>query len=241
MAEVPAARESRTRWLIVNSDDFGASNGVNRGVVEAFDRGIVTSASLMVTMPAAEAACILARDRPGLSVGIHVDLTGEGTPPRVDVDDREACHVEIRRQLTEFRRLLGREPSHVDAHHNVFRLEHLTPIFQSVAAELDRPLREHSPVIYFSDFYGQWDDGKSHPEWIGPDNLIEMLAERIGPGTTELSCHPGYVDPALDSSYHADREIELRTLCDIRVRNYIDTSDLVLINYDQLPPPGDLQ
>ncbi len=35
------------RYLIVNADDFGRSSGVNRGVIEAYEGGIVTSASLL--------------------------------------------------------------------------------------------------------------------------------------------------------------------------------------------------
>ena len=57
------------RWLIVNADDFGASRGVNQGICEAHDAGVVSLTSLMVTMPAAEEAVELARQRPGLSLG----------------------------------------------------------------------------------------------------------------------------------------------------------------------------
>lgn len=222
------------RFLIVNADDFGASAGINRGVVEAFDHGIVTSASLMVTMPGAAHAVELAGERPGLSLGIHVDLTGEGTPPNADLDDPPRCAEEIRRQLELFAEMVGRPPSHIDAHHNVFRLPHLEPFFLEVADELGTPLREHSIVRYFSNFYGQWDDGLSHPEWIGPTNLIRMLDEEVGPGVTELACHPGYVDPSLRSNYHADREIELNSLCDPEVVEHVASSDLLLISYNQL-------
>ena len=46
--------------LIVNADDFGCTEGVNRGIAEAHVRGIVTSTSLMVNRPAAaEAAASL--------------------------------------------------------------------------------------------------------------------------------------------------------------------------------------
>src|SRR5688572_28379081 len=62
------------RHLIVNADDFGFSPGVNRGIAEAHERGIVTSASLMVRWPAAAAAASYARARPELSVGLHLDL-----------------------------------------------------------------------------------------------------------------------------------------------------------------------
>lgn len=222
------------RFVIVNADDFGASAGINRGVIEAFDHGIVTSASLMVTMPGAAQAVDLTSERRELSLGIHVDLTGEGTPAPVDLGDPNRCAAEIRRQLAQFEQMVGRPPSHLDAHHNVFRLAHLEPVFVEAAGELGIPLREHSIVRYFSNFYGQWDDGLSHPEWISSTNLIRMLDEEVGPGVTELACHPGYFDPALESSYHADRAIELRSLCDPDVVRHVAASDLMLISYDQL-------
>ena len=62
------------RYLIVNADDFGQSPGVNRGVAAAHERGVVTSASLMVRWPAAAEAAEYARAHPELSVGLHLDL-----------------------------------------------------------------------------------------------------------------------------------------------------------------------
>jgi predicted glycoside hydrolase/deacetylase ChbG (UPF0249 family) len=63
------------RILIVNADDFGLSGGVNRGVARAHDEGIVTSTSAMVRRDAIDEAAQLARERPKLSVGLHVDLS----------------------------------------------------------------------------------------------------------------------------------------------------------------------
>jgi len=63
------------RGLIVNADDYGLSPGVNRGIAESHRDGIVTSASLLVdTRFSAEAAATSA-ERPGLSVGLHADLS----------------------------------------------------------------------------------------------------------------------------------------------------------------------
>ena len=62
------------RALIVNADDFGQSPGVNRGVIRAHERGIVTSVSLMVRWPASTEAAAYGRAHPALSVGLHVDL-----------------------------------------------------------------------------------------------------------------------------------------------------------------------
>ena len=79
------------------------------------------------------------------------------------------------------------------------------------------PLREHSPVRYFSSFYGQW-DGEPHPEQIGIDNLLRMLEIELGGGVLELSCHPGHTGNDFTSPYDGERELEVRTLSDPRLR-----------------------
>src|SRR6476620_5539695 len=113
-----------SRTLIVNADAFGLGAGVNRGIVKAHDHGIVTSASLMVHMPAAPEAAALARERPLLSLGLHIDVgewrfeNGAWFPiyERVRQDDREALEVAVAEQLNLFRRLAGADPTHLDSH-----------------------------------------------------------------------------------------------------------------------------
>ena len=65
--------------LIVNADDLGFTAGVNRGIVEAHTRGIVTSSTLMATGCAFDDAVRLAKSAPRLSVGCHVVLI-DGEP-----------------------------------------------------------------------------------------------------------------------------------------------------------------
>jgi hopanoid biosynthesis associated protein HpnK len=60
--------------LIVNADDFGSSRSVNRAVIRAHREGILTSASLMVTENHSDHAVELARENPGLGVGLHLTL-----------------------------------------------------------------------------------------------------------------------------------------------------------------------
>ncbi|MBZ5628348.1 MAG: ChbG/HpnK family deacetylase [Acidobacteriia bacterium] len=60
--------------LIINADDFGLTRGVNRAIVEAHERGVVTSATLMASGSEFDEAVALARRLPRLSVGCHVDL-----------------------------------------------------------------------------------------------------------------------------------------------------------------------
>jgi chitin disaccharide deacetylase len=71
--------------LIVNADDLGWTDGVNRGILEAFHHGIVTSTSLLANGAAFAAAVKAAKSAPGLGVGVHLNLS-DGPP----VADREA-------------------------------------------------------------------------------------------------------------------------------------------------------
>ncbi|MGB7028343.1 MAG: ChbG/HpnK family deacetylase [Candidatus Acidiferrum sp.] len=67
------------RNLIVNADDLGWTEGVNRGIAEAHRNGIVTSASLLANAAAFQSGVELARAAPGLGVGVHLNLS-EGEP-----------------------------------------------------------------------------------------------------------------------------------------------------------------
>src|SRR5215813_15169858 len=58
--------------VIINADDFGISEEVNEAVVRSFREGVLTSTSLMVTGDAFEQAVKLAKENPGLAVGIHL-------------------------------------------------------------------------------------------------------------------------------------------------------------------------
>lgn len=62
------------RLLVVNGDDFGLTPGVNRGIVEAFRRGVLTSASMFASARATDEAIALAASAPGLGVGCHLTL-----------------------------------------------------------------------------------------------------------------------------------------------------------------------
>jgi len=67
------------RRLIINADDFGFTSGVNRAIVEAHTRGIVTSTTLMASGPAFAKAVEMAKTTPNLSIGCHVVLI-DGEP-----------------------------------------------------------------------------------------------------------------------------------------------------------------
>jgi predicted glycoside hydrolase/deacetylase ChbG (UPF0249 family) len=223
------------RILIVNADDFGFSENVNRGILRAHREGILTSASLMVHMPAAKQAIEMTD---GLDLGLHVDLAewayrnGQWLPlyERVPVDDPAAVRGELGTQLEAFRRLTGRNPTHLDSHQHVHLHEPVRSILFEIALELAVPLRGVSKhVRYCGDFYGQSGKGAPCPERICVEAMIRIL-RGLPAGITEVACHPG-ADGPLDSDYSHERSLEADVLCDHRVRQIIAEEDIQLLSF----------
>ena len=126
---------SARRQLVVNADDFGFTPDVNRGIVEAHRRGILTATTLMANGDAFDDALRLARETPSLDIGCHLVLvggrsllTGSPLPPTVakllaaltrrDVDPYRELAAQVRRIMEA-----GIRPTHLDTHKHT----HLAP------------------------------------------------------------------------------------------------------------------
>ena len=146
--------------LIVSADDLGLCHSVNEGIAQAFDRGIVTSASILAAGEAFEEAAALARERPRLDLGIHLALTQQRPVSPVQdipslVDSRgcfpatwsgfllrylrgaarkEEIEVELRAQVNRVREA-GLSFSHFDGHQHLHMLPGILPIVVRLAAE----------------------------------------------------------------------------------------------------------
>jgi hopanoid biosynthesis associated protein HpnK len=149
---------ARPSILVVNADDFGISRGVNRGIVEAYRNGLVTSASLMANLPSAEDALTRAAVCPDLGLGLHLTLTaGRPLLPPADVQSLVDEHGrflvlgtflsrlstgkvrtdDVRRELTaqvEWANRHGLQPGHLDSHHHV----HVHPLVAPVVVRIAR-------------------------------------------------------------------------------------------------------
>ena len=75
----PGGKVRNVKNLIVNADDLGWTEGVNRGITDAHRNGIVTSTSLLANGAAFQSGVELARSTPGLGVGVHLNLS-DGPP-----------------------------------------------------------------------------------------------------------------------------------------------------------------
>ncbi len=221
--------------LIVNADDFGLTRGVNLGIVEACNRGVVRSATAMAGMDAIEHAAELARQTPSLKTGIHLRLTA-GAPMAENVSSLlgedgnlqkqatfwpntamvvEEIERELRAQI-ESLLALGFNLSHIDGHHHCHSHPLVAPVVEKLAEEYQLPIRPClEPVVYgrstltFTDkFYG---------EDVTCDSLLALVKEHLG--TTdilEMMTHPALIDRELIqcSGYWQPRTTELAILTD---------------------------
>ena len=220
------------RHLIINADDFGATDGINRAVAACHRRGIVTSASLMVEGTAVEEAAALARELPQLAVGLH--WVGDRAGAEVDRADEAAVRRELDRQLTLFEQLLGRAPTHLDSHHHLHRESPAAAVFAEAARMLQIPVRGDGSVHFVGGFYAQWEWKVTDLAHVSVAALQAILRDEIPDGWTELSCHPGYVTAQLSSVYREEREAEVRTLTDPAIARTIAELDIRLASYADL-------
>lgn len=128
--------------LIINSDDYGRSPDISRGIREAHLNGVVTSTSCMMNIPTtADDIAIALQEAPKLGMGVHLVLTmgkplstPESVPSLVDENGYffklrplldclpslkvEQVKREWRLQIERFIQVAGRRPTHLDSHHH---------------------------------------------------------------------------------------------------------------------------
>ena len=251
---------SESRLLIVNADDLGRTPGINRGVVEAHRRGIVTSATLMVAYPPAGEAGAIARENPGLGLGLHVQLSGGRPllPPErlrslVDADGRlpskpeklrdpDPAEVlaEARAQLARFREIVGHPPTHFDSHHHSHRTPAVFEAVRTLARETEKPVRNPGPGL--ADRLRRegvkTTDGFLEDFFGDGATLDGLLAifRRLPPGSTELMCHPAVVDEELraTSGYAEPRTRELEVLTRDEARRALRDAGIELVSFAAL-------
>ena len=124
--------------LLFTADDFGYSSDVNAAVAQAHREGVLRFASLMVGRPAAAEAAAIARELPGLGVGLHLELCADqpekaGLRYFFDAKARAGVEGEIRAQIEAMLKL-GLKPTHADGHTNV----HVHPVIFPALCRLAR-------------------------------------------------------------------------------------------------------
>jgi hopanoid biosynthesis associated protein HpnK len=295
---LPAPPVKLVKNLIVNADDLGWTEGVNRGIAEAHRHGIVTSASLLANGAAFASGVEVARSTPGLGVGVHLNLSDgapvaarelvtslvndagefEGGPENLllRIASRGLTHHEVEQEWEaqiEKVRDAGIQPTHLDGHKHVHMLPGLFELAlrlakryeigairvaheaSSLRAALSTGDELHSAAVLKQGVQARGlkllaRDAREQAERVGISTTdyfcgiaqtgemtkegVAQLLRNLPDGTTELMCHPGYADEALQNTptrLQGSRQTELEILTDVEIRNLVASQGIRLIDY----------
>lgn len=242
------------KYLIINGDDFGMSDDINQGILEAHAFGTLSSASLLVNMSGYENALQLAREVPTLGIGLHFNLTegqsissAEMIPTLVNKDGTfsrrsdqwidEEIEFELSNQYTKMLST-GFTPTHLDSHHHI-HIENPSVyyVMKRFAHRRDIPLRLNPRVK----------DTLDHPRstdflildtYSTSDGVSRLMSHLVGlrEGTTEIMTHPGYPMESLliTPADHDSRGWEFHNLMDPRIKQVIYEQEIQLIHFEHL-------
>jgi len=144
--------------LIVNADDFGYASGINKGIIQAYKEGIVTSTSLMIDAPGTREAVELAKANQNLRLGLHFVFSDQDNrllrlaKQAVSVFFVKAAEEELKRQFEKFVSLVGKRPDHLDAHFHYQKLPRILPLFKKLAQKYKIPVRSAGEINFISRF-----------------------------------------------------------------------------------------
>jgi len=166
--------DRNAKLLIMHADDLGVAHGVNTASIEAFEKGRISSASIMVPCPWFPELADYAKDHPELCWGIHLTLTAEWKHYKWDgvlskseipslLNDKgfmydnvaevieNANIVEIEKELRaqiERAQKFGIKLSHLDSHMGtLFATPELFKLYVTLGNEYDLPVMIPGPSI----------------------------------------------------------------------------------------------
>jgi predicted glycoside hydrolase/deacetylase ChbG (UPF0249 family) len=228
--------------LIVNAANFGLSTVVNRAVIEAFQKGVLTSASLLVGKPATEEAVSMAKDNSNLGIGVQLSLTeflyvnkergvatfywDDSVPIKKIID---SVKMQIEEALST-----GLPIDHVNSTWDIHLRPELVYIICSICSEYNiKNIRFYNK--YYEVNYPGMDIGiiKKFLSLYGfkyPEHFIDGWyygnLDTYTEGTAELRTFPAY--------YDARGEEELKVLLNPEVKKYIEEVGIQLITFKEL-------
>lgn len=242
--------------IIFNADDYGLTRGTVYGILDAYKKGVVRSTTLMATGEAFDLAVEIAKENPGLDIGVHLVMTSgkaltKGLQFITDNEDNflpqekfraefdlEKWGAEIEREYTaQIEKVLatGIPVTHLDVHHNIEEFVH--PIENKLAEKYDLAIRSHEsnttakvkePGTFSNRFYG---------EHATLEILQEVINEhRDTDKVVEFMCHPAYFDNRLKNitSYNMERVEELELLTNPRIMEFLNQGEIELVNFREL-------
>lgn len=234
--------------IIINADDFGFSESINRGIIDAYKEGLISSTTIMINMPYAEDAIQKWKDNDSLGLGLHINLT-QGSPIANNVkslvDDSNVFHnhrkvekeevevtyedayIEIKAQIEKLLSYHVRI-DHLDYHHNI----HLNPSIRKalidLALEYNLPLRTvdsefreevKSAGIKTPDNFS-FDFYDDGAKW---QSIVNFIDNHHNCDSVEILTHCGYMDEdTKQRTSYILRDVELNELRKLKNQSFYE-------------------
>ena len=232
--------------IIINADDFGFSESINTGIIDAYKDGLISSTTIMINMPYAEDAIKKWKENSSLGLGLHINLT-QGCPISNNVkslvDENNIFHkhkkiesgeievtyedayAEIKAQIE---RLLSYNVKidHLDNHHFINKNPSIKKALIDLALEYKLPIRTMD------------DDFREEVKRLGiktPDafcfdfyddgakwqSIVNFVENHNHCDSIEILTHCGYIDEdTKQRTSYLFREVELNELRKLKENDF---------------------
>ncbi len=242
------------KLLIVNADDFGLSPGINAGITEAFEKGILTSASIMVNAPAFEDAVKLAHAHEGLGIGVHLNVVrGKAILPPTEIPSLVDSVGRFLRTPVGLCCDHVNSEQHVHMYPPIFaRVLTLAETYRIKAVRWTGQYPRAADLIHWSrrsykdllvnacaSLCRKQLDGRavvSNDYFYGlmetgslTTEVLRGILPQLKDGVTEIMCHPGYVGQDLQEAFQTMGMSSLVASRAMELQTLIDPSLRVLI------------
>jgi len=246
--------------LVLVADDYGFTNGINKGCIEANQKGILTEMSLMLDSPATQEGVNLILENNVEGLGIHItlnDIVGTGKYLRtadykvlLEETSSEKLSARVKDELKRFEDMVGRIPTHINGHQNCCLHPKTIDAVIEYALDNDIYIRRtkhfgggnpgagsteankimEDAGVKITDYIFEHIEGTYEEAYQG---FLDVLKDIEDDTVTEIFFHPAYVDDELRkySSLLEDRERDLKLLTDKSFKEEIEKLGFTITNF----------
>jgi len=222
--------------LIINADDFGFSKSINRGIIDSYNEGLISTTTIMINMPYVEDAIELWKQNKELGLGLHINITvgipiSDNIPSLVDNNGvfnyiREwknhnfeyiDVYKEVKSQIEKLKQY-DVNIDHLDCHHNLMNNTIFRKVFFDLALEYNLPVRSDNK---YARYEARENKIKTTDCWCSDffkdgaqyETILKYVESNKEANSIEIMTHVGYIDEdTRKRSSHLSREEEINEL-----------------------------
>ncbi len=239
--------------LIINSDDFGFSKGINRGIITAYNEGLISTTTIMITMEDAEDAISLWKKNSSLGLGLHANITkGKsclGLKSLVDENgefrkindfenyilNKDDVYNELKAQVEKLLSY-GVFIDHLDCHHPIHANKTVREVTAKICKEYNFPIRSEHPLlvkffrsegILTTDVFCK----NFSRENAKAETIIKFLDDNLDKESCEIMTHLGFMDDETKKrTTYQKRDKEIDELRKVKSLGYYKKFELNTFN-----------